>query len=65
MKIKEYVPLEIQVYLIFIGKKHFDMNPLRFLIYADFEADNENDISSVGKKQLIFINKIWYLMFIV
>ena len=28
-------------------KKHFHRNPLYFRIYADFEADNEKDISSV------------------
>ena len=31
-------------------KKHFHKNPLYFRIYADFEADNEIDISSIGKK---------------
>ena len=31
-------------------KKHFQKNPLNFRIYADFEADNEKDNSSVGKK---------------
>ena len=35
---------------IFIGKKHFPKNPLYFRIYADFEADNEKDNSSVGNK---------------
>ena len=30
--------------------KHFHKNPLYFRIYADFEADNEKDISSVGNK---------------
>ena len=28
----------------------FDKNPLYFTIYADFEADNEKDNSSVGNK---------------
>ena len=35
---------------ICIGKKHFHKNPLYFRIFADFEADNEVDGSSVGNK---------------
>ena len=31
-------------------KNHFHMNPLSFRIYADFEADNEQDNSSIGNK---------------
>ena len=31
-------------------KKHFHKIPLCFRIYADFEADNEKDNSSVGNK---------------
>ena len=31
-------------------KNHFYKNPLYFRIYADFEADNEKDNSSVGNK---------------
>ena len=31
-------------------KKHFHKNPLYFRIYADFEADNEKDNSSMGNK---------------
>ena len=31
-------------------KKHFHKNPLNFRIYADVEADNEKDNSSVGNK---------------
>ena len=31
-------------------KKHFLKNPLFFRIYADFEADNEKDNSSMGSK---------------
>ena len=31
-------------------KKHFHKNPLYFRIYADFEADNEKDNSSIGNK---------------
>ena len=31
-------------------KKHFHKNPLYFRIYADFEADNENDDSVLGNK---------------
>ena len=30
--------------------KHFHKNPLYFRIYADFEADNEKDFSSIGNK---------------
>ena len=35
---------------IFIGKNIFHKNPLYFRIYADFEADNEIDNSSIGNK---------------
>ena len=31
-------------------KKHFHKNPLYFRIYADFEADNEEDGSKIGNK---------------
>ena len=31
-------------------EKHFHKNPLFFRIFADFEADNENDNSSIGHK---------------
>ena len=31
-------------------KNHFHKNPFCFRIIADFEADNENDDSSVGKQ---------------
>ena len=31
-------------------KKQFHKNPLRLRIYADFEADNEVDISSIDNK---------------
>ena len=31
-------------------KKHFHKNPFYFRIYADFEADNEEDSSSIGNK---------------
>ena len=31
-------------------KKHFHKNPLYFRIYADFEADNEKDISVIGSR---------------
>ena len=31
-------------------KNLYHKNPLDFRIYADFEADNENDKSSVGNK---------------
>ena len=31
-------------------KKHFHKNPIYFRIYADFEADNEKDNSSMGNK---------------
>ena len=31
-------------------KKHFHENPLYFRIYADFEADNEEDNTSIGNK---------------
>ena len=33
-------------------KKHFHKNPLYFRIYADFEADNEIDNSSIGNKTI-------------
>ena len=31
-------------------KRHFHKNPLYFRVYADFEADNEKDNSSIGNK---------------
>ena len=34
----------------FYWEKHFHKNLLYFRIYADFEADNENDNSIIGKK---------------
>ena len=46
-------------------KKHIQKNSFYFRIYANFEADNEKDNSSIGKKQLIFINKIRCLMVII
>ena len=33
-----------------LWKHHFHENPLYFRIYADFEADNEFDNSSIGHK---------------
>ena len=33
-------------------KKHFHKNPLFFKIYADFEDDNEMDVSSTGNKTI-------------
>ena len=39
-------------------KDQFHKNSKLFRIISDFEADNEIDISSIGKKQLIFVNKI-------
>ena len=33
-------------------KEHFHKNPLYFRIYADFEADNEKDNSSIGNKTI-------------
>ena len=49
-KIMILLLLELQVNHIFIGKKHFHKNQLNFRIYADFEADNEKDNSSIGNK---------------
>ena len=31
-------------------KEHFHKNPIYFRLYADFEADNEIDNSSIGNK---------------
>ena len=47
-------------------KKHFHKNPLYFRIYADFGADNEKDNSIIGDEttNIIYINKIQYLMVI-
>ena len=45
-----YVLSEHRMNLIFIGKKHFQKNPLYFRIFADFAADKEVDGSSVGNK---------------
>ena len=36
--------------IIFIGRKQFHKNPLCFRIYADFEADNEINNSSIGNE---------------
>ena len=33
-------------------KNHFHKNPLFFRIYADIEADNETDNSTIGKKTI-------------
>ena len=44
-------------------KYRFHKNPFYFKIYADFEADNEKDNSSVGgKKTNIYISKLQYVM---
>ena len=32
------------------GKDLFHNNPISFVLYADFEADNEKDNSSIGNK---------------
>ena len=45
-----YLLLELQVNLIFIGKKHFHENPLCFRIYADFEVNNKIDNCNIGNK---------------
>ena len=39
------------------GKNHFHRNPLYFRIYADFEADNEDDNFSIGKKTINFFKQ--------
>ena len=41
---------ESQIY----WKNHLHKSPLHFRIYADFEADNETDNSSIGNKTTIF-----------
>ena len=43
-------------------KNHLHKSPLYFRVYADFQADNEIDNSSTGKKQLKFISKVQYVM---
>ena len=55
----------IKWFSFLLEKKHFHKNPLFFRIIADFEADNEIDNSSVGKKTTNFISKIHYVMVIV
>ena len=45
-----YLLIELQVNLIFVGKKLFHENPFYFRIIADFEANKANDNSSVGNK---------------
>ena len=42
--------LEVQMSLIYIGKKYIRKNPFYFRMYADFAADNEIDNSSIGIK---------------
>ena len=49
-KIEKKILLELQMNLIFLGKIIFIKNLLYFRIYNDFEADNQNDNSSIGKK---------------
>ena len=49
----------------FHWKNHFPKNPSYFRIYADLEADNEKNNSSVGNKTTSFINKTQYLMVII
>ena len=39
-------------------KKHFHKNPLYFRIYADLEADNEKENSSIGNKTTNFYKQI-------
>ena len=39
------------------GKNHFHKNPLFFSIYADFEADTEIDISSIGNETTNILKK--------
>ena len=51
--------------LIYNGKKYFHNTPLDFRIFADFEADNETDNSSIGISQLSFVNKIRYVLDII
>ena len=46
-------------------QNHFHKNPQYFRIYADFEADNETDNSSIGDKTTKIINKIRYLVVII
>ena len=35
-------------------KDHFHKNPVYFRIIVDFEADIENDNSSIGNRELLF-----------
>ena len=44
---------KFEMNLIFIEKKHFYKNPLFFRMYADFEADNEEDNSCIGDRTII------------
>ena len=41
-------------------KNRFHKNPLYFRIYADFEADNEKDNSSIGNKTTSFYKQNGY-----
>ena len=50
MKNRRILLLELHQNYISIGKKQFHKNPLYCRIYADFEADNEKDYSSLGRK---------------
>ena len=47
--------LELQMNLIYIGKKHIQKNNLYFRIYGDFESDNENDNSIKRSKTTKFL----------
>ena len=46
-------------------KNHFEKSPINFRIYAGFEANNENDNSTIVKKRLVFIHKTQYVMLII
>ena len=46
-------------------KKYFHKIPLYFRVYGDFECNNEIDNSNMGKKLLIIISKMQFVMVII
>ena len=48
--LKEIINIKTSPHSPFHWKNHFHKNPLDFGIYADFEADNEIDIASIGNR---------------
>ena len=59
-----YVVVELQVISHLHWKDHFHKQPLYFSMYADFEAINDFDNSSIGNKTTNNCKQNQYLMVI-